>query len=74
MLIQLSNLIPHLVYAQSVQWQEESFGFIFFLMGLLVVVLGQGTFNAIVMLAIKQYYFKEDVESWRTTIFFSFTF
>jgi hypothetical protein len=72
MLIQLSYLIPHLVYAQTMQWQEESYGFVFFLMGLLVVVLGQGTFNALVMLAIKHYYFKEDVESWRVSIFSSF--
>ena len=72
-----SSYIPHwwnvdLQYAHGLTIHQESFHWMFVIMGFWLVLLGQGTLNALILIAIKSYYFKEDVRSWKRIIFFNF--
>ena len=59
-------------YAHGLAIHQESFQWMFVMMGFWLVLLGQGTLNALILVAIKSHYFKEDVRSWKTIIFFNF--
>ena len=53
---------------------ESSYHMTFTMMLFWLVLLGQGTFNALIMLAIKHYHLREDIGTWKSSVYFNFAF